>query len=152
MYNFSDIKHCERKELKMSKKIVIFVCCILLIFSATPIALANENSTPTISPRWLYINDVTGSVKINATTGYLTIDIEGNYDVTRIEASAELYYKNASGKWSKIPTNWEYSSNSKALTINETFSAIANRAYKVVLNAEVFSNGGSETLTQEFTN
>ena len=74
--------------------------------------------------------------------------VEGETDVSRISATATLYYKNASGNWIEIPKNWSYDVRDDILLVDESFTGVSGREYKIVLDATVYLNGYGEPVTK----
>lgn len=135
----------------MKKILAAILFSTLCVLTINCIAFAADGNAQIISPYWVNTSQINGSVSINGTTGNFSAFIIGNTNVTNITAKATLYYKNSSNKWIEIPTDWEYSSNSNNLFVNETFNASSGTTYKVVFEADVYANGYTETITKEFT-
>lgn len=134
----------------MKRKIAIFILGALLMTNLNMFAFAADNNTQIISPCWVNIGRISGHLTVNGDTGNISIAISGNNDVTKITATATLYYKNSKGSWVKMK-DWKYSVNSDVLAINETFDASAASSYKVILTADVYADGYTESVTKEFT-
>lgn len=124
---------------------------IILVMSINYTALAATDNTQIVSPRWIYVSDISGFLTVNGTSGDISISISGNSNVTKITATATLYYKNVNNAWVKTNTSWDYTTYSKSLFINETFAANSGVEYKVVFEANVYVNNSVETVTREFT-
>lgn len=112
-------------------------------------ALAATDGNTIVAPLWVNISSVTGNLSVDGSTGYVTMRIKGNSDVTKIVATATLYYKSGSS-WVKTSTKWDYSVNKSTLAASETFSASSGKTYKVVLSGTVYAGSTSETVSKEF--
>ncbi len=133
----------------MKKVVSIILACIFLTISINNVVFAASNDNQIISPYWENVSSITGYVDKNE--GVFWAMISGYSGVTKITVTATLYYKNSSNRWVEIPTDWEYSVNSASLNIYEEFDANPGTTYKVVLEADVYANGYTESITREFT-
>lgn len=134
----------------MKKSIIILLLGVLLLTNLNTLVLAANNNNQIVVPYWVNTASIDGDLYTNGSTGNISAVIIGNSNVTQITAQATLYYKNTSNKWVKTTTDWEFSSNSSILAIDEDFSAVSGRTYKVVLEVDVYANGYTETITREF--
>lgn len=135
----------------MKKRIIVLILGALLMTNVNMIPLAAGNNNQIVSPYWVNTSSVNGYLTVDGNDGNISILVNGNANVTRITAKATLYYKNSSNRWVKTNTVWNYSVNSDLLAINEDFTASSGTTYKVVLEADVYANGYTETITREFT-
>ena len=135
----------------MKKRIIILLLSALLITNLNIFTHAASNNDYVISPLWENISNVDGTLYINGKNSNFSAFIFGNTDVTRITATAKLYYQNTSNQWIEISKNWNYSVNSSFLAIDEDFIASSGTTYKVVLEADVYANGYTESITKEIT-
>ena len=135
----------------MKKVIAIVLLSTLLVLNLNGVVFAAEGNTQIVTPRWINIAALSGHLTTNPGAGNISIFLDANPEVTRITATATLYYKNPSNVWVRIPMGWEYSVNDNILGIDEDFTAVAGTIYKVVFEAHVYANGYTETVTREFT-
>ena len=75
----------------------------------------------------------------------------GDSGVNKITATATLYYKNSSGKWIVIPKNWTYSVDADKLIIDEDFTGVSGREYKIELSGTVYKDGDGESISETTT-
>ena len=135
----------------MKKIITAVLVGTLLASGMTVTASAAKDNNAIVSPLWINIARISGKVSVNGSKGSLSALVSGNPEVTKITATATLYYKSGSS-WVKTSTKWNYSVNSDTLTIDEDFSAKSGTKYKVAVEAKVYVGGSFETITREFTN
>lgn len=135
----------------MKKIVAIILLGTLLVLNLNSFALAAQGNTQIVTPYWVNILRINGDLSASGSTGNVSVVITGNSNVTNITATATLYYKNPSNVWVRIPMGWEYSVNTSYLAIDEDFTAVSGTEYKVVLEADVYANGYTETVTREFT-
>ena len=120
--------------MKQILKLILIIAALITIL-LIPIG-ANDIIENNVL-RWTNIISVNGSISFNGTSGLYKMIIRGQNDVTNITATATLYYKNSSGSWVEIPKDWSYDVDDNILTINETFTAVSGREYKVEFEATV---------------
>ena len=135
----------------MKKVIAIVLLSTLLVLNLNGVVFAAEGNTQVVTPRWVNISSLDGILSTNGGRGNISIVLDAYPEVTRITATATLYYKNPSNVWVRIPMGWEYSVNNSVLGIDEDFTAVSGTTYKVVFEAHVYANGYTETVTREFT-
>ena len=129
----------------MKKRIVLLVLsAVLLLGMCVPILASDDEG---IMPCWSNIIMVDGSLTFAGTSGNYSLAIEGMPGVSKITATATLYYKNVRGNWMKS-TTWTYDVYADELNIDEDFTGISGRDYKVELSATVYMNGYGEPLTR----
>lgn len=129
----------------MKKRIVSLVLSAALLLGMCVPILASEDDG--IMPCWTNIVAVDGGVTFDGTSGNYSLVIEGMLDVSHITATATLYYTNVRGNWMQS-TTWTYDEYSDTLCIDEDFTGISGRDYKVELSATVYLNGYGEPLTR----
>ena len=129
----------------MKKRIVSLVLSAVLLLGICVPVLASEDDG--IMPCWTNILAVDGGVGFDGTFGNYSLSIEGMPGVSRITATATLYYTNVRGNWMKS-TTWTYDEYADELNIDEDFTGISGRDYKVELSATVYLNGYGEPLTR----
>ncbi len=136
----------------MKKIISLFLMCTILVLSLNSVAFAAEVETPVVTPRWANISSITGElVVINEDEGIFSAFIDGYTNVTRITASANLYFLNSSNRWVEMPRDWEYDVYATELFIDETFSASSDYQYKVVVSIDVYAGNNVESVVRTFT-
>lgn len=129
----------------MKKRIISLVLSAVLLLGICVPVLASEDDG--IMPCWTNIVTVGGGVTFAGTSGNYSMVIEGATGVSRITATATLYYTNVRGNWMKS-TTWTYDVYEDELNIDEDFTGISGRDYKVELSATVYMNGYGEPLTR----
>ncbi|MCI8388372.1 MAG: hypothetical protein HFE63_07925 [Clostridiales bacterium] len=130
----------------MKKRILILLMGVMLLTSIVlPISATTE------SLLWDNIQYVTGGIAFEGKNGNYSACITGHSDVDRITATATLYYKNTSGNWIEIPMDWSYDVSDDMLVIDENFTGVSGREYKVELNATVYMNGYGEPVSKTST-
>ena len=134
----------------MKKRIILLLIgCIILSCLCVPISAASSESYELF--RWTNVVSVEGRISFEGTSGNYSMVIIGASGVSKITATATLYYKNSSGKWIEIPKDWTYSVDDDELIINENFTGVSGREYKVELDATVYKNGYGEPLSKTTT-
>lgn len=128
----------------MKKRIVSLVLSAVLLFGMCMPTLASDDG---IMPCWTNILWVDGGLTFDGTSGNYSLAIEGMPGVSHITATATLYYTNVRGNWMNS-TTWTYESFTDELCIDEDFTGISGRDYKVELSATVYMNGYGEPLTR----
>ena len=129
----------------MKKRIISLVLSAILLLGLCVPVLASEDDG--IMPCWNNIVTVGGGVTFAGTSGNYSMVIEGATGVSRITVTATLYYTNVRGNWMKS-TTWTYDEYADELNIDEDFTGISGRDYKVELSATVYLNGYGEPLTR----
>ncbi len=128
----------------MKKRIMCFILSIILLtITIFPISA--------IQPRWSYTSNVSFFMYFDGEEGSLEGSVVGYSDVTKIEGTITLYYKNFLGLWSKTGDKWNVSTSSDYLIINKTFTAESGKQYKAVLDVDVYSGSNSENITDDAT-
>ena len=137
----------------MKKRIIVLILGALLMtgLNLNMVAFSAGNDNSIIAPCWKNTSSVHGHLTVDGTDGNLSVLIDGNPNVTKITATATLYYKNAANRWVKAGSAWDYSSNKDYLAIDQDFTAISGKTYKVIMSAEVYADGYTEYITQEFS-
>lgn len=136
----------------MKKIVSLLLMCTILVLSLNSVAFAAQIETPVVTPRWTYISSITGELAvINEGDGVFSAFIDGYTDVTRITASANLYFLNSNNRWVEMPRDWEYDVYATELFIDETFGASSDYQYKVVVSIDVYSGNNVESVVRTFT-
>ena len=134
----------------MKKRItLLLIGCIILSCLCVPISAANSESYGLT--RWTNITYIDGTITFDGTSGNYSMVITGVSGVSKITATATLYYKNSNGKWIEIPKDWTYSVNDDELIIDEDFTGVSGREYKVELDATVYKDGYGEPVNKTTT-
>jgi len=128
----------------MKKRIVSLVLSAVLLLGMCVPILASDDG---VMPCWDNIVTVGGGVTFDGTSGNYSMVIEGATGASHITATATLYYTNVRGNWMKS-TTWTYDEYADELNIDEDFTGISGRDYKVELSATVYLNGYGEPLTR----
>ena len=107
----------------MKKRIIVLILGALLMtgLNLNMVAFSAGNDNSIIAPCWKNTSSVHGHLTVDGTDGNLTVLIDGNPNVTKITATATLYYKNAANRWVKAGSAWDYSSNKDYLAIDQDF-------------------------------
>ena len=124
-----------------------FLCLIVLIIVITITTLP----ILAVQPRWSYTGSVTFNMYFDGQEGCVTGNILGYSDVTKIEGTITLYYKNFLGIWAKTGDKWNVSSSSNTLFIEKFFDATSGKQYKAELDVDVYSGSNSENITDDAT-
>ena len=101
--------------------------------------------------RWTNVRPIDGKISFNKTNGNYTMTVLGDSGVNKITATATLYYKNSSGKWIVVPKNWTYSVDADKLIIDEDFTGVSGREYKIELSGTVYKDGYGESISETTT-
>ena len=128
----------------MKKRIL---CLIMSFVTLTILTL----SVFAIQPRWSYTASVTFAMYFDGEEGSLEGCVEGYSDVTKIDGTITLYYKNFLGIWTKTDNVWSMTTYSDTLYLNHTFTAESGKQYKAVLDVDVYSGSNSENITDDAT-
>lgn len=130
------------------KKWITLLLFICLVFTCLCISASAKIIKPDEPDRWTNIVSVDGTLGFRGNRGTYNMVIEGASGVNRITAVATLYFLNSSGNWGVVPMNWSYDVNDDELIINESFTGVSGRTYKVVLSATVYKNGVGESINR----
>lgn len=133
----------------MKNKIALVLLSLIMVMSCI-IPVGADNSEYDVY-RWDNVSNIVGSISFDGSTGNYSMTIRGASGVDRITATATLYYKNASNKWIEVSTDWSYDVESKRLYIDEDFTAVKGRTYKVELDAVVYKDGYGESVSKTTT-
>lgn len=129
----------------MKKKVLLFVFCLLLVFS-TPVWASGfrETSGGEITPYMTFIRSSDVGLRIKKPYGYARIDcsLEGNSGVTFVEIYAELQqYRN--GRWQTVDTFSERKSSSEVY-LDESCRVSEGFAYRVRATLRAYRGSSSE--------
>ena len=128
---------------------LLLIGCIILSCLCISITAADSGNYGLY--RWTNVRSLQGSITFNRTSGNYTMSVIGDSGVTKITATATLYYKNSSGKWIVVPKNWTYSVNADKLIIDEDFTGVSGREYKIELSGTVYKDGYGESISETTT-
>ena len=133
----------------MKRKIAIILVGVMMALCMGT-ALCASNSGVELY-RWDNVSSMMGVIVFDKTAGNYSMVVNGASGVTKITATATLYYKNTSGKWVATSTKWTYNVDGSRLVIDEDFTGVSGREYKVELEATVYKNGSGEKVTNTST-
>ena len=122
--------------MKRILKTVLFFLLTISVVCMQISAVSNAYGL-NLDRRWTNVEFLDCYLNFHGTQATYNVFVGGNTDVTNITATATLYYKNSSGSWVEIPKDWSYDVDDNILTINETFTAVSGREYKVEFEATV---------------
>lgn len=124
---------------------IITLCCVL--FTLVPATVQAVHIEP-VQPLWDNTSYITADINFNGTIGSISVFICGKSGVTNITADVSLYYKNTSGSWVEIEKNWDYDVDQDWLTIDESFTGVAGREYKIEVDGTVTKSGYAEVISK----
>ena len=131
----------------MKNKVLMVVLNCLLIMNLCNVVQASGNSG-CIVYRWSNIRSVTASIDFSGTSGNYSFSIDGKTNVSRITATAKLFYKTSGGRWIEVNKDWSYDVNADFIDKSESFTGVSGREYKIVLAATVYINASGEPVTK----
>lgn len=134
--------------MKKSTSLLLIGCIIL---SCLCISITAADSGNYGLYRWTNVRSIDGKISFNKTNGNYTMTVLGDSGVNKITATATLYYKNSSGKWIVVPKNWTYSVDADKLIIDEDFTGVSGREYKIELSGTVYKDGYGEAISKTST-
>lgn len=133
----------------MKRKIAIILLCVVMTLCMSTALCASDGGIELY--RWDNVSSMIGTISFDKTSGNYSMAVSGASGVNKITATATLYYKNSSGEWVETSTKWTYSVDSRRLLIDEDFTGVSGREYKVELEATVYKNGYGEEVTHTST-
>ena len=128
---------------------LLLIGCIILSCLCISITAADSGNYGLY--RWTNVRSIDGKISFNKTNGNYTMTVLGDSGVNKITATATLCYKNSSGKWIVVPKNWTYSVDDEELYIDEDFTGVSGREYKIELSGNVYKDGYSEPISETHT-
>ena len=134
----------------MKRKIALILVGIMMLVCSMNAPLYAASADYELY-RWENILSVNGLITFDKTAGNYSAIVSGASGVTKITATATLYYKNSSGDWVKTSTKWTHNVDGSRLLIEEDFTGVSGREYKVELEATVYKNGYGEKVTKTST-
>ena len=84
-------------------------------------------------------------------SGTFNIFVSGKSGVTNITADVSLYWKNSSGVWQDTTRSWSYDVDQMTLSASDSFTGVAGREYKIVVNGTVTKDGYTESFSKSAT-
>lgn len=133
----------------MKRKIAFILAGIMMLFCMGVPLFASDGAYGLY--RWDNTSSMIGVITFDGTSGNYSMMVQGASGVNKITATATLYYKNSSGRWVVIPTNWSYEVSGNLLLIDEDFTGVSGREYKVELEATVYKDGYGEPVSKTST-
>lgn len=134
----------------MKKRLFAIIIMSTMIFSMIP-ATVYAAQGETVMPMWDNASQITANVAFSNSKGTATVSILGKTGVSNISVVVKLFYKNTSGSWTEIDTDWEYNVDQRMLSISESFNAVAGREYKIEVSGTVTMNGYAESISKTAT-
>ena len=132
----------------MKKRIIsLFMICIIIIMTITPLNLQAAQKEP-ITPMWTNILSLEAFITFNGRNGTFDIIVYGHSGVTNITADVTLYWKNSSGVWQDTTRSWSYDVDQMTLSASDSFTGVAGREYKIVVNGTVTKDGYTESFSK----
>lgn len=132
----------------MTKRISVLLVAAMLISCFCMTCLADDEYG--VMPCWTYIYSVDKNIAFSGTSGNYSLSMLCVDEVDEIEATATLYYLNSRENWVQ-QKEWTYSVTDCELYIDEDFTAVAGRTYKVEFEATVYSGSDSESVSASTT-
>lgn len=133
----------------MKRKIATILPCVLMTLCMSTTLWASNGDIELY--RWENVSSMVGKIVFDKTSGNYSMAVSGASGVSKITATATLYYKNSSSEWVETSTKWTYSVDGRRLLIDEDFTGVSGREYKVELEATVYKNGNGEKVTHTST-
>ncbi len=134
--------HSKRKEVSIMKsfhrKHCIAVISLFLIWSMVLNVCAA--APPTVSPLWQNAHDVTCTLSFDETDGTAYCNIYAKSGTTSIKGTLMLYCVNNPMR------TWNINTTQNTVTIDKNFIGISGKAYRLVLDVNIVTNGVSEPV------
>ena len=131
----------------MKRRIISWLMICIMIMTIVPLTLQAAQKEP-LSPMWTNIQNIIANLTFDGRNGTFTIHVGGKPDVTHITVDVTLYWKNSSGIWEDTTRDWSYSADEMILTAIDSFTGVAGREYKIVVDGTVTKNGYSESFSK----
>lgn len=125
--------------------LMVVLCCVLMMHT-TPVmaAGAQDDSRVTVMPRAVYIAVASIDMQISNGTAYISADLSGHTDVTKVTIKAELQRKK-DGSWKTIKT-FTKSKNSRVVVMEEEYPVDSETyTYRVKATFTAYSGSSSES-------
>lgn len=123
----------------MKRYIAMFLAIILLYSFAVSIS---ASSLDPIIPLWNNVTVAQCTIDFSETGGTISAYIRGKSGTTSISGTVTLYRGNT------VVDSWNISGRSIA-SVSDTFTGISGSTYKLVLDADVTTNGVVENIVEE---
>ena len=134
----------------MKRRIISWLMICIMIMTIVPLTLQAAQKEP-LSPMWTNIQNIIANLTFDGRNGTFTIQVGGKPDVTHITVDVTLYWKNSSGIWEDTTRDWSYSADEMILTAIGSFTGVAGREYKIVVNGTVTKGGYTESFSKSVT-
>lgn len=135
----------------MKRKITLILVVVMMLVCSMNVSLYAASGDYEVY-RWDNIVSVLDVISFDGTAGNYSAMISGASGVDKITATVTLYYKSPNnGKWLEMPRDWTYSVDDDRLIIDEDFTALSGREYKVELKATVYKDGYGEPVSKTST-
>lgn len=134
----------------MKRRIISWLLISIVIMTLLPMAIHSAQKEP-ITPMWTNILGLDAFVTFDGRDGTFDILVFGQSGVTNITADVTLYWKNSSGIWEDTTRDWSYSADQMTLTAEGSFTGVAGREYKIVVNGTVTKGGYTESFSKSAT-
>lgn len=134
----------------MKRRIISWLVICIMIMTIVPLTLQAAQKEP-LSPMWTNIQTLMANLTFDGRNGSFAISVAGQNGVTNITAEVSLYWKNSSGVWQDTTRSWSYDVDQMTLGASDSFTGVAGREYKIVVNGTVTKNGYSESFSKSAT-
>ena len=134
----------------MKRRIISWIMICIMIMTIVPLTLQAAQKEP-LSPMWTNINGLVADLTFNGKNGSFAISVAGQSGVTNITANVSLYWKNSSGVWQDTTRSWSYDVDQMTLGASDSFTGVAGREYKIVVNGTVTKGGYAESFSKSAT-
>ena len=134
----------------MKRRIISWIMICIMMMTIVPLTLQAAQKEP-LSPMWTNINGLVTELTFDGRNGSFTISVAGQNGVTNITATVSLYWKNSSGVWQDTTRSWSYDVDQMTLGASDSFTGVAGREYKIVVNGTVTKGGYTESFSKSAT-
>lgn len=138
----------------MKRRICAFLTMLMMVFVLPTTFVHAEaqvmNAPPGDSvaqPLYAYTKSVRSNLSISGTTATCTSTVNGAANVTKIVATQYLQ-KKVLWWWTEVD-HWPKTVNGNYLSMTNTKTGLDSGTYRVVVEATVYCNGGSEDVSAE---
>lgn len=123
----------------MKRILSVCTCLILCVVLCIPIM------AQTVVPFWNGVDSAGCLLTFNGTTGTVSASIRGGSNVTAIQGTLKLY-------WGIFKLDeWIINESDNYWHVLETFDAVSGRNYKLKLDAQAYSDGAWEDVSDEYS-
>lgn len=134
----------------MKRRIISWLMICIMIMTIVPLTMQAAQKEP-LSPMWTNIQNLMANLTFDARNGSFAISVAGQNGVTNITATVSLYWKNSSGVWQDTTRSWSYDVDQMTLGASDSFTGVAGREYKIVVNGTVTKGGYTESFSKSAT-